>query len=71
MSTHSRSTNSTMTMVLAFLALTAVATALGLGTRFGAIDPGLARRGIGTAIGAMFVVAGNFLPQNAPAERRR
>jgi hypothetical protein len=66
MSTPSRSTKSTRTMVLAFLALTAVATALGLGTRFGAIDPGLARRGIGTAVGAMFIVAGNFLPKMRP-----
>lgn len=66
MSTHSRGTQSTRTMVLAFLTLTAVATALGLGTRFGAIDPGLARRGIGTAIGAIFVVAGNFLPKMRP-----
>jgi hypothetical protein len=66
MSTPSRSTQSTKTMVLAFLALTAVATAFGLGTRFGAINPGLARRGIGTAIGAMFVVAGNFLPKMRP-----
>ena len=47
MSTPSRSTQSTKTMVLAFLALTAVATAFGLGTRFGAINPGLARRGSG------------------------
>jgi dipeptide/tripeptide permease len=53
-------------MVLAFLALTAVATALALSTRYGAIDPGFARRGIGTAIGAIFVVAGNFLPKMRP-----
>jgi hypothetical protein len=70
MSTHSRGTHSVKTVVLAFLALTAVAAALGLGTRFGAVEATLARRGIGMVIGAMFVVTGNFLPKMRPLNTR-
>jgi hypothetical protein len=66
MNTRSRSAQSVTTMVLGFLALAAVATALGLGTRFGVVDATLARRGIGTVIGAMFVLTGNFLPKMRP-----
>jgi len=53
-------------MVLGFLALAAVATAFGLGTRYGVIDASLARRGVGTVVGAMFVLTGNFLPKMRP-----
>ncbi len=66
MNTRSRSAQSVTTMVLGFLALAAVATALGLGTRFGVLDATLSRRGIGVVIGAMFVLTGNFLPKMRP-----
>jgi hypothetical protein len=64
--TRSRSAHSVTTMVLGFLALAAVATALGIGTRYGVVGATLARRGIGTVIGAMFVLTGNFLPKMRP-----
>ncbi|GEM_PF-1038942 len=66
MSTHSRSAQSVKAVVLGFLALAAVATALGLGARSGVIDATLARRGVGTVIGAMFVLTGNYLPKMRP-----
>ncbi len=66
MITRSRSAQSVRTMVLGFLALAAVATALGIGARFGVIDATLSRRGIGAVIGAMFVLTGNFLPKMRP-----
>jgi len=61
-----RSTSPVKTMVLGFLALTALALAFGLGARYGAVDATLAQRAIGTVTGAMFVVAGNFLPKMRP-----
>src|ERR1700728_3761365 len=66
MNTRSRRAQSVTTMVLGFLALAAIATALGVGTRYGVVDATLARRGIGTVIGAMFVLTGNFLPKMRP-----
>jgi hypothetical protein len=66
MITRSRSSQSVRTMVLGFLALAAVATALGIGARHQVVDAALARRGIGMVIGVMFVVTGNFLPKMRP-----
>jgi hypothetical protein len=66
MNTRSRSAKSVTTMVLGFLALAAIATALGLGNRSGIVSATLSRRGIGTVVGAMFVLTGNFLPKMRP-----
>jgi hypothetical protein len=66
MNTRSRNAQNVTRMVLGFLALAAAATAFGLGTRYGVIDASLARRGVGTVVGAMFVLTGNFLPKMRP-----
>jgi|HubBroStandDraft_5_1064220.scaffolds.fasta_scaffold07627_2 hypothetical protein len=66
MSTPSRRNPSVTTMVLGFLALSAIATFFGIGARYGLVAPTAARRAIGAVIGVMFIVTGNFLPKMRP-----
>ena len=55
-----------ITPATGFLALTAVMLGFTLAQRAGSIDATLAARGIGACVGAMTLLAGNFLPKLRP-----
>jgi hypothetical protein len=57
--------------VVGFLGVTLIAMAIGLADEMGVIDPVVAKRAIGFALGLMLVVIGNSLPKLRPLHSSR